>query len=125
MARGISKEGRVLDSAKSDSKCLWCGKALSYLCDTVIESVKLPCPKECAKCRHLGRVVTDFTRSNGRWTCDSNYHDCGPETRRKVVSRTRRAAEPGPYADGFFCSQNHGHRFGVISARAGFRRTKR
>lgn len=106
--------------------CLFCGKRLGWVCKTEYAIDKTRPPRSCGsrrstyengfrddfRCR--SKAFT-FSAAREAWTCN----ECGEchLGRRSVASRTRVYSAVGPNGDGFFCSKEHGWRFGVHAAR--------
>lgn len=113
--------------------CLMCGKRLSFLCDTKWQATPVPPCPECGGNRYVAREQTfnrDLARNEDGGKVFRCSH-CEPDEpvpkgwkERTIVSRERYRDRPGPYGDGCFCSLNCGYRFGVASARAGYRLKK-
>lgn len=116
----------------SAARCLYCDKPLSFRCDTKYEKQPVPPCPECggeqyvASSTHgIGYEAVPGPRVLHCNSCAGKHSVPRGWRERKVVSRERYRDKPGPYGDGFFCSLTCGYRFGVASARAGYRLVKK
>lgn len=110
-------------------KCLYCSKKLVWVCDTTYRVDETRAPRVCGA--HLYRFEDGakmrtscksrrFSKTDDGWKCkECNAIHSG---RRQITKRVHRYDKPGPNGDGLFCSKTHGWRFGILAARAGYKR---
>ncbi len=112
--------------------CLYCGKKLGWVCNTTYAEDKDKPPRVCGAVRYRYQPwgserftckSTKFSGLSGLWTCAEEGCNAEHNGRRSVTSRVHRYKERGPNGDGLFCSKTHGWRFGILAARAGYKRT--
>jgi len=114
------------------ANCLYCGKPLSFRCNTKWERQPVPpCPL-CGGEQYVARTTTGIGYEAVPGPRKLHCNCCGEEhgvprgwSERKIVSRERYHDKPGPYGSGFFCSQTCGFHFGIGAAQAGYRLTKK
>jgi len=110
-------------ATNQDGTCLWCGRKLGWVCDTTYETVA----REKFKCWSCDRETpaseySEEDRASGRLLyCGSPCYGMMETTRRRIVSRRRRYAKPGPNGDGLFCSGGCAQAFGRQAASNGYR----
>lgn len=119
--------------------CLYCSKPLGWVCNTEYITDETKPPRACGrtrsvytaegrdtvKCRStkfLNAADTKFLNAADGWRCADDDCRAVHAGRRKIVKQTRRYKDVGPNGDGLFCSKTHGWKFGILAARAGYRR---